>query len=227
MKDKAFKLGYAFGCGIRMSKRLAMDAIDPNGWRTNDNGNRYNIDLKTGTIQAGMGGKFNGQKTTELKKGFIGPKTPVGTVSTSESKKADSHKSLADKIRGANGGTFEHEGKTYQAQSDPEKQAKSIIERQEQIKNRPNIPEGQKYLRNPLKVVRESDKAYAVENPLYKSAQAAAKRGDYKELTYKEREALKNRQSWIWIPKSRATVKDGTVYGMEGWIAKKGDILTE
>lgn len=200
MNEKAFRLGYAFAMGMKQAKRgLAMDS-----WVTlkNKEGENYRVDLP-------------GENPNQSSK------------NTSESKKADSHKSLADKIRGANGGTFEHEGKTYQAQSDPEKQAKSIIERQEQIKNRPNIPEGQKYLRNPLKVVRRSDKAYAVENPLYKSAQAAAKRGDYKELTYKEREALKNRQSLIWIPKSRATVKDGTVYGMEGWIAKKGDILTE
>lgn len=190
---------FNLGYAFAMGMKQAKRGIAMDGWVTlqNKEGENYHVDLP---------GENPNQSSNESKK---------------------THKSLADKIRNANGGTFEHEGKTYQAQSDPEKQAKSIIERQEQIKNRPKIPEGQKYLRNPLKVVRESDKAYAVENPLYKSAQAAAKRGDYKELTYKEREALKNRQSWIWIPKSRATVKDGAVYGMEGWIAKKGDILTD
>lgn len=44
-------------------RNLALDAeIDPNGWRTNEDGQHYNINTKTGVINAGMGGKFNGKK---------------------------------------------------------------------------------------------------------------------------------------------------------------------
>ena len=61
-------------------KHLAMDeewiTVHPNG--REHKGNPVLID--GGVVKAGMGGKFNGQKLSEIKKGFTGPKTPVGGV---------------------------------------------------------------------------------------------------------------------------------------------------
>jgi len=197
MNERAFKLGYAFAMGMKQAKRgMAMD-----GWVTlqNKEGENYHVDLPGENPNSG-----------------------------NESKKT--HKSLADKIRNANGGTFEHEGKTYQAQSDPEKQAKSIIERQEQIKNRPKIPEKQRYLKFPVKVSRETEKAVAIPNPIYESAKEqineskfrSARQSAWMNLSYKEREAWENKETLLWLPKSRTTIKDGVVYGTEPWIAKNG-----
>lgn len=65
----AFEKGYKFGSAWkRLSKKMAMDAeLDPDGWRTNENGQHYHIDNATGEIDAGMGGKFNGQKVDSSK----------------------------------------------------------------------------------------------------------------------------------------------------------------
>lgn len=71
-------------------------------------------------------------------------------------------------------------------------------------KNYP-IPENQKRLKSPLRVVGETDKAYIVKgtNPLdAQVSYAKAKGNDY-------------------IPKSRGTVKDGHIIGMEPWLVKK------
>ena len=62
-------------------RALAMDKeLDPKGWRTNDNGKHYHIN-SNGEIDAGMGGKFNGQKISE-----VGAKTQkkVGSEKSSE-----------------------------------------------------------------------------------------------------------------------------------------------
>jgi len=49
-------------------RSLAQDeTLDPKGWRTNENGQHYHIDNATGEIDAGMGGKFNGQKVDSSK----------------------------------------------------------------------------------------------------------------------------------------------------------------
>ena len=64
---------------------FAMDAdkwitVHPNG--SQGKGRPALIDGETGRVKAGMGGKFNGEKISEVRKSFTGPKTP-----TSEQKK--------------------------------------------------------------------------------------------------------------------------------------------
>ena len=47
---------------------IAKDAnLDPKGWRTDENGNRYHIDPDTGRKDAGWGGKANGRRPRENK----------------------------------------------------------------------------------------------------------------------------------------------------------------
>lgn len=64
---------------------FAMDAdkwitVHPNG--SQGKGRPALIDGETGRVKAGMGGKFNGEKISEVRKSFTGPKSP-----TSEQKK--------------------------------------------------------------------------------------------------------------------------------------------
>ena len=73
---KAFKLGLSFARGRRYSG-VAMDAdkwitVKPNG--EGKTGRPVLIDVETGEIKAGMGGKFNGQKISEARKDFSGPR---------------------------------------------------------------------------------------------------------------------------------------------------------
>ena len=73
---KAFKLGLSFARGRRYSG-VAMDAdkwitVKPNG--EGKTGRPVLIDGETGEVKAGMGGKFNGQKISEARKDFSGPR---------------------------------------------------------------------------------------------------------------------------------------------------------
>ena len=59
---------------------FAMDAdkwitVHPNG--SEGKGRPALIDGETGRVKAGMGGKFNGEKISEVRKSFTGPKTPT------------------------------------------------------------------------------------------------------------------------------------------------------
>lgn len=72
----AMGLGYALGC---KNFFVAQDAdkwitVKPNG--AQNKGAHVKIDGKTGEVKAGMGGKFTGQKISEVRKDFTGPKTP-------------------------------------------------------------------------------------------------------------------------------------------------------
>ena len=60
---------------------IAQDAdkwitVKPNG--AEHKGAHVKIDGETGEVKAGMGGKFTGQKISEVRKDFTGPKTPKG-----------------------------------------------------------------------------------------------------------------------------------------------------
>ena len=50
--------------------------VKPNG--TENKGAHVKIDGESGEVKAGMGGKFTGQKISEIRKDFTGPKTPKG-----------------------------------------------------------------------------------------------------------------------------------------------------
>ena len=75
----AYGAGYAFG--VRAARHYAQDAdkwitVKPNG--PEHKGTPVRIDDETGEVKAGMGGKFTGQKISEVRKNFTGPKTPKG-----------------------------------------------------------------------------------------------------------------------------------------------------
>lgn len=101
-KDKAKRLGQAFRAGLEFSKSgLASDAnvwitVKPNGEQ--NKGVPVMIDERSGEIQAGMGGKFNGQRIGELKNDFTGPKTPKGLKTAKKRKQKSIDLSVPDKI---------------------------------------------------------------------------------------------------------------------------------
>lgn len=251
MKDKAFKLGYAFAMGMKYAKAnpgFASDdkwiTVKPNG--PDHKGSPVKID-DNGRVQAGMGGKFTGQKISETRRSFTGPKSPK----LLQPKKADSKKSDKDaliaKIKESRTGQIEHNGRKYWTTAyefvEPyESQAERILKEDAEYqkkadeiaklkKNRPEkLPEKQRFLKVPVKVSRETEKAVAIPNPVYESAKEqineskfrSARQSAWMNLSYKEREAWKNKETLLWLPKSRTTIKDGVVYGTEPWIAKNG-----
>lgn len=52
------------------------------------------IDDETGRIMGGMGGKFKGEKINEIKKSFVGPKTPASTQQGKSSEQENNRTSL-------------------------------------------------------------------------------------------------------------------------------------
>lgn len=70
----------SMGINIFAQDEAAMDAdrwitVHPNG--PENKGRPALIDGETGKVKGGMGGKFKGQKISEIKKSFVGPKTPT------------------------------------------------------------------------------------------------------------------------------------------------------
>lgn len=76
---------------------LAMDSrwitVKPNG--AENKGSPVKID-ESGRIEAGMGGKFNGEKINEVRKSFVGAKTPSKEHLTAAGKEAAHRKELAE-----------------------------------------------------------------------------------------------------------------------------------
>lgn len=71
----AFKLGMAYGQGLKFRTGMAQDdkwiTVKPNG----ENAKGRPVLLgENGEIKAGMGGKFNGQRISEARKSFTGPR---------------------------------------------------------------------------------------------------------------------------------------------------------
>lgn len=88
-------------------RHLAMDeewiTVHPNG--KEHKGNPVLID--SGVVKAGMGGKFNGQKLSEIKKDFTGPKTPLKKEFNGfagENSSNASNKTTEEKIASSNSG---------------------------------------------------------------------------------------------------------------------------
>lgn len=72
---RAFKLGMAFARGVKYRNGIAQDdkwiTVKPNG----ENAKGRPVLLgDNGEIKGGMGGKFNGQKLSEARKSFTGPR---------------------------------------------------------------------------------------------------------------------------------------------------------
>lgn len=80
---------------------LAMDSrwitVKPNG--AENKGSPVKID-ESGRIEAGMGGKFNGEKINEVRKSFVGAKTPSKEhLAAENSTKSQSKTSIQEKIK--------------------------------------------------------------------------------------------------------------------------------
>lgn len=80
---------------------LAMDSrwitVKPNG--AENKGSPVKID-ESGRIEAGMGGKFNGEKINEVRKSFVGAKTPSKEhLAAANSTKSQSKTSIQEKIK--------------------------------------------------------------------------------------------------------------------------------
>jgi len=81
-------------------------------------------------------------------------------------------------------------------------------------------PAGHESLTKPLKIERETDKAYGVRNQAYHDALETF-HYDPKELTPEERDLLTDGQSLRWIPKSVAGVHGQHIRSMTDWFAQK------
>lgn len=101
---------------------------------------------------------------------------------------------------------------------------------------RARLPDGQEEFSTPLKIQRETEKAYGVENPDYKQAQeilsmypdtSDGRSEAYANMSYSERNAFRNNERLIWLPKSRSTAENGEIIGAEGWLAKKAQVATK
>ena len=81
----------------KASRLLAMDSrwitVKPNG--AENKGSPVKID-ESGRIEAGMGGKFNGEKINEVRKSFVGAKTPSKEHLAAAGKEAAHRKELAE-----------------------------------------------------------------------------------------------------------------------------------
>lgn len=79
-KNTAHKIGAAFRKGLAFKKGREFLTSDEDRWITvkpngkENKGRPVKIDADTGEIKAGMGGKFNGQKISEARKSFSGPR---------------------------------------------------------------------------------------------------------------------------------------------------------
>lgn len=62
--------------------------VKPNG--AENKGAHVKIDGETGEVKAGMGGKFTGQRISEVRKDFTGPKTPRGFQRHQQKRMAES-----------------------------------------------------------------------------------------------------------------------------------------
>jgi phage-related protein (TIGR01555 family) len=197
---------------------------------------------ENGEIKAGMGGKFTGQKIGEIRKDFVGPgsheanpkgqKIPKGLgpidMGIGERMKADRIKREAERRKAGEAWReefFAKRAKESEEQSNQSVQPSKLENEPEQPKTQ-KIPEGHERLSEPLKILKETEKAYGVETPGYKEAKETA-RYDIKELTYKQRELLKDGYPITWIPKSNANAEDGKIVSVPDWIAKRGGFSTK
>lgn len=71
-----------------------------------------------------------------------------------------------------------------------------------------------------IKIIKQTEKAVAIENASYNEAKETAKY-DLKELTSEQIEILRNGASLIWLPKSQVKIENGFVISIPVWLAKK------
>lgn len=167
--------------------------VHPNG--AENKGSHVKIDGETGEIKAGMGGKFNGDKITEVRKDFTGPKTPKGLAkaeSKSEAKKESEPKAAPTTPSTPEAPQIEEtpqEEKPDSSAVKPETKAKTPKERLAALSN--GDYRRAKSLKMPEKADWESDKAVGID------------------LKVDFTEAKKKKKFRIFVPK--ALIKDGEI----------------
>ena len=89
----------------------------------------------------------------------------------------------------------------------------------------PEMASGHARLKEPLKIKKETAKAYGVPNPDYERAKELHRYGGDLEVMRRgfpaEREAWAEKQSLRWMPKGSVTVHEGSIVGMPPWLAEK------
>lgn len=115
--------------------------VHPNG--KENKGTPVKIDEATGEVKAGMGGKFNGQKISEARKNFIGPR-----ITQSQRKIAQQRQNRENKPTEV--------GKKKSTQEE-------ALERESNENTWTQIPPEARRLKKPFPISKETEKAYQVE----------------------------------------------------------------
>jgi hypothetical protein len=235
--DEAMKHKELFSMIDQLAQDMAMDeqwiTVHPNG--EGSEGTPVLLD-DGGKIMGGMGGKFTGQKIGEIRKDFVGPK---------------SHEARKPEQRPGNGTETNVEPSKRKQNtgisaiySDEQRERfkKKEVSRNEldveiDMENRKkfNVPDDQDIvfpyksyedgIYNGYKVIKETDKAWIVENPAYEEARTTS-RYDIKELNQVQRDLLGNGERNLVVPKSASTVRDGELVALKPWVGVDKGIRT-
>ena len=246
-----------------MAMDYAAELAQDNRWVTakpngpDHKGRPVEID-DNGRITKGMGGKFQGEKISEVRKDFTGPKTPDAKSKKSDLQLQVEYEEAQHQAR------KKEEKKTEKARERFEKYQREVIEprgerarkiaeemrsraaemEQKQVGGQASLPAGQggekrtaytapkghHTLKQPLKIERETEKAYGVANPHYQEALRVLGHGGsaseryvalHTEASREAREAYENRKSLLWVPKSVAGAQEGQIHSLSDWFARK------
>lgn len=210
---KAYRLGLFYGIGLKYlsSQTLALDddkwvTVKPNGQA--GKGRPVLIDSETGEIKAGMGGKFKGEKISEIRKSFVGPKSPSAKQLEERSKKEEAKKAetaKADSGSKANEGTGEVKLPGHQKQVYEDGYVSKI--------DASKLKPGHYKLWRPIKVIKETEKAVLVE-----ARDWSKKSFDGDDIYWEEQ---------IWMPKSQVSRDGDEILGLPFWLAKRHGIPPE
>lgn len=211
-----------------------------------------------GRVTKGMGGKFQGEKIREMRKDFTGPKAPGAKSKKSdlqlqveyeeaqyqarkkEEKKTERARERFEKYqrevidpRVERARKIAEEMRKRAAEMTPKQvggQANSPTGQWEEKPSDYTAPKGHHTLKQPLKIERETEKAYGVANPHYQEALRVLGHGGssseryvalHTEASREAREAYENRKSLLWVPKSVAGAHEGQIRSLSDWFARK------
>lgn len=219
-----------------------MIAQDGEHWITTESGSHLLIDGTEGegyTIKGGAGGKLNGQKVApksmsenrinEKSSAFNSPDFKPHEEAKTQEHPAHKINSLTSAANRENG---ENAEQAKQAAAELNKigahNTPQVINEKGETHNPYSdvpIPSGHERLISPMKIERETDKAYAVRNQTYHDAKETALY-DIKETTQAQRDLLRNGSSLTWLPKSHAHSHDGHVVSATRWMSKEKGLDT-
>lgn len=219
-----------------------MVAQDGEHWITTESGSHLLIDGTEGegyTIKGGAGGKLNGQKVqpksmsanriNEKSSAFNSPDFKPHEEAKTQEHPAHKINSLTSVANRENGESAE------QAKQAAAELNKMGAHNRPQVMNEKGeahnpyldvpIPSGHERLTIPMKIERETDKAYAVRNQAYLDAKETALY-DIKETTQAQRDMLRNGSSLTWFPKSGSHVHNGHLISSWGKLAREKGLET-